>query len=581
MLSANKEKLASFFAGNVQFQIPFFQRAYVWQNDNWQELWDDVLEELIALQAGKSDSEHFIGTVIIKSRDTGKLNVATYDLIDGQQRLTTICLLLRALHDVLPETEKGLRKYISDKLVFSDSYGNEHIRLVHSQVDKEHFARIIQAEDNNAALADSSSRIVRGYKWFRNQATNTVIQSSIREIVTILLDKLPVIHMALSASDDVQQIFDTINSLGVKLTVGELLKNYLFAFPEVAPHYEALWKQVFEKDEETILFWEAERTAGRIPRSNIDLFLYSYLIITAGTNIKLESLFKQFKSYLKDQLENKPTELLHFVTELAQYAEIYVGLPEGRDLHEIRFDEHEKRFFHIINELDVNTISPLILYIYKEVTDKQERQAILRLLESYIVRRTVCRLTTKNYNNLFISILNDLKKNDTLDATTLRTRLTASDEVTSYFPSDDDFRSSFSRSALINKYSGEVLYGIALYQLTHDYNDNKRLSKSGLSVEHIMPKKWRNNWMPPSNNTKAEEENRDNKLLTIGNLTLIKGKLNSALRDGAWSKKQKGLLPYSSLRITTTYLSKEEWNEEEIEARAKNLFEDALAIWPR
>jgi uncharacterized protein with ParB-like and HNH nuclease domain len=575
MLSANKEKLASFFDGKNQFQIPFFQRAYVWQEDNWQELWDDVLEELTALQEGDNSSEHFIGTIIIKSQDKGQLGLTTYDFIDGQQRLTTVCLLLRALHDV--SIEKALKRHILGMLIFSDSYGHEYIRLQHSEVDRDHFANIIQAEDNNNALADSKSRIVRGYKWFRKQAAE-IAEANIRQLVSILMEKLPVIHMALSVNDDVQQIFDTINSLGVKLTVGELLKNHLFSYPELTAHYPALWKNIFEKDEHAVRFWESEKTAGRVPRSNIDLFLYSYLIIKTGANVKLETLFKEFKAYLKDKTAS---ELLHFAQELAQYASIYAGLPEGPDLYEIRFDEPEKRFFHIINELDVNTISPLVLYIYKEVTDNSERLAMLRLLESYIVRRTVCRLTTKNYNNLFISILNDLKGDSLINAASLYTRLTASDEATSRFPSDDDFKGGFSRSALINKYSGEVLYGLALYQLAHAYNDNARLSKSGLSVEHMMPKNWRKHWKLPVGSTKTDAEQRDSKLLTLGNLTIIKGKLNSSLRDSAWAKKQKGLQPYSSLRITTDYLLKAEWNEAEIASRAENLFKDALAIWPR
>ncbi len=576
MLSANKEKLGSFFSGNIQFLIPFFQRAYVWKVENWQELWDDVLEELTAFQNGKTDSEHFIGTIIIKSRDTGSLSASTFDLIDGQQRLTTICLLLRALHDV--STDAALRSFISNMLVFTDAYGEKHIRIIHSKADTAHFSQLMQSENNNENIPDAKSRILEGYQWFRNQIGQIADPADLRNIMNILLEKLPVIHMALSANDDVQQIFDTINSLGVKLTTGELLKNYLFSFKEVEPHYKALWQDVFEEDEETIAFWEAEKTAGRVPRSNIDLFLYSYLIIKTGENIKLESLFKEYKAHLKTKT---PTELLSFAQELAQYANVYAGLPEGKELTDLHFGEHDKRFFHVINEMDVNTIAPLVLYLYKEVTDPAARQAMIRLLESYIVRRTVCRLTTKNYNNLFISILNDLRKSGTLSADTLRARLEASDEVTSRFPTDAEFQEGFSRSQLINKYSGEVLYGIALYQLNHEYQDNRRLSKNGLSVEHLMPKNWTKHWKLPAGSTKAQEDHRSHKLLTLGNLTLIKGRLNSSLRDSGWAKKQKGLLPFSTLRITTDYLPKNQWDEAEIETRAETLFRNALQIWPR
>lgn len=589
MLSANKEKLQSFLMGSNQFVIPFFQRSYVWQTDSWSELWENIIEEYWQLKGGNQISEHFIGTVIIKQRDTERVGSLEYDLIDGQQRLTTVCLLLRAFYDVTED--QNLKNWIKTLLVFTDSYGQENIRISHSRVDREYFQEILLNPDNNSDLwsefqelkleelekkLDVFNRIKGGYLYFRKLIENDAEKSDIRTYVTIILEKLPVIHMALSKEDDVQQIFDTINSLGVKLTTAELLKNFLYSNKSIINLYDECWYSVFEADEDAIDFWNRERTSGRVRRTTVELFLYSYLVILKESNVKMESLFKEFKNHLK----NKPGEELEFFAkELKSFAMVYQELPDGENLSEISFVEHEKRFFHVIREFEITTIFPLILYIFKKVKDAMERVRILNILESYLTRRTICKLTTKNYNNLFLSLLADVKKMEAITGENIKVELLKFTEVTNRFPDNEEFKKAFHSSTLINKYSREVLYCIALFQLNHDYTDNPKLNLGGFSVEHMMPKKWRNHWhnLPDG----GDEQLRDYKLLTLGNLTMVKGKLNSAMRDANWDKKKEALRHYSTLRQTTDYLGKEDWNETEMTTRAETLYHAAAQIWKR
>lgn len=572
MLKADKEKIHTFLSGSNQFRIPFFQRQYVWKIDNWEELWENLKEELKELNAKNLESEHFIGTLIIKQAETGSLS-AVFDLIDGQQRLTTICLLLRALHD--SSDEKAFKEWTNNLLVFTDSYGKSNIRLIHSKVDREYFERIVLDENNNKDLEPSGNRIVEAYLYFKGKIKEEISTEDIRKLVTIVLEKLPVIHMALSKNDDVQQIFDTINSLGVKLTTGELLKNHMFSSKDMEGKFETLWRDVFEADEDAVNFWNKDKTAGRVIRSTIELFLYSYLVITKEDVIKIEALFKEYKQYLK----GKPTkDVLLFAKELHDYALLYQDFPDGEDLVEISFNEHAKRFFHVINALDITTALPLVLYIYKHVTDKKERNEIIRHLESYLVRRTICRLTTKNYNNLFISILVDLKKRKDFTSQYFKDKLASFEEDTNRFPDNGELRVAFSSSHLINQYSKEILYCIALYHLNNDFQDKRTLSNSGLSVEHVMPKKWRNYWTIPDD---VEEATWDNCLHTLGNLTLVQGKLNSSMRDSEWADKKEALLNYSTLKITTDYLKEPVWNEVIISNRAEDLYKAAIKIWPR
>jgi len=578
MLSANKEKLHSFFQGTNQYQIPFFQRSYVWKKDNWEELWDNILEEKQAHTAGQ-DSEHFIGTIIIKQKLSETLGINPFDLIDGQQRLTTICVLLKAIQDSLENDAN--KNFINSLLIFVDANGKQHIRLSHSKIDTKYFTEIILSIDANKVLTyddykedvvDKLNNIQKCYVYFKSK-TKSLDQTELMAITNIVLQKLPVIHMALSKEDDVQQIFDTINSLGIKLTTGELLKNYLFATKKVEPFYNPYWEIVFEDDEDDVKFWNESKTAGRIPRTVIELFLHSFLTIKTEKLSKLESLFKEYKAYLKDSTDN---DKIIFAKELKEYAEIYRNFPSDINLKEFAYADFEKRFFYLIDKLDINTVMPLVLYIYKNITDTNERRNIIETLESYLVRRTACRLTTKNYNNLFVSIMGEMKRNKVTTQTAFKQILLGYKDDTNVMPTDAQFETAFSSSHIINKYAEGILFCITLYLNSHKYMDNNMLNNDNLSLEHIMPKKWRNHW----NNPKVTDEAmRDHKLLTLGNLTVVKGKLNSSMRDAAWVKKQKALQQFSTFKITTDYINTTIWDENNITNRATDLLTYAKGIW--
>lgn len=578
MLSANKEKLHSFFQGTNQYQIPFFQRSYVWKKDNWEELWDNILEEKQTYAAGQ-DSEHFIGTIIIKQKLSETLGINPFDLIDGQQRLTTICLLLKAIQDSLQN--EANKNFIHSLLIFVDANGKQHIRLSHSKIDTKYFTEIILSKDANEALTfdtykddvvEKLNNIQQCYAYFKNK-TKSLDQTELMAIINIVLQKLPVIHMALSKEDDVQQIFDTINSLGIKLTTGELLKNYLFASKKVEELYEECWENVFEDDEDDVKFWNENKTAGRIPRTVIELFLHGFLTIKTEKLSKIETLFKEYKTYLKDFTD---TDKIAFAKELKEYAEIYRNFPNDINLKEFAFADYEKRFFYLINKLDINTVMPLVLYIYKNIPDTDERKNIIETLESYLVRRTACRLTTKNYNNLFVSIMGEMKKNKVDTQVVFKSILLGYKDDTNKFPTDVEIETAFNSSHIINKYAEGILFCITLYLNSHKYMDNNSLNNDNLSLEHIMPKKWRNHW----NNPKiADEAIRDHKLLTLGNLTVVKGQLNSSMRDAAWTKKQKSLRQFSTFKITTDYLNTTTWEETNIKTRATDLLTFAKAIW--
>lgn len=575
MINANKELLTSFFTGSLQYVVPFFQRSYVWNEDNWEILWEHI-DKIAQKEHGLTKEEHFIGTIITKQQLSERLGESKLDLIDGQQRLTTIALLLKAIATVA--TGEGDFKKLKDRanelLVFEDSRGQHFIRIEHSRNDKAYFEAVMYDRDLSQ-LKNREHRILSCYNYFLNELENYT-DEKLDNLKLIILNNVPIISMLLSANDDEQEIFDTINSLGVKLTTGELLKNYIFKEKEIQDLYESRWYEVFEEEEDQVDFWNQNKTSGRIIRTNIEVLLYCYLIIQTCSEVRLEKLFNEYKNWLQGKSKSDKE---NFLDELKEYAAIYYNFPEGTELNEISFSQDEERFFHIIENLEITTVYPLVLYIYKQVTDQATRIQLLKVLESYLVRRNVCRLTTKNYNNLFVQIISKLKDGDGVSVNSLKSVLTSFTEETNKIPSDFDFNAAFSEQAISNANAREILYSICLYHIYNPKQDVNKLSSASYSVEHMMPQKWETNWRDKTMDDAAKRL-RDRKLKTLGNLTLVTKSLNSSMKNAAWNEKKKALKQYSLLKITTDYMDNTEWDESKIDGRANDLATMALKIWP-
>ncbi|MBL7911666.1 MAG: DUF262 domain-containing protein [Bacteroidia bacterium] len=574
MINANKELLNSFYSNNLQYVVPFFQRAYVWDVDNWDILWDQINRIADKTQPNPKN-EHFIGTLITKQRLSNAIGEVKLDLIDGQQRLTTFSLVLKAISKMATGagTYSKLKEKTNELVVFENSKGEKFLRIEHSKNDKEYFEAIMFDEDIDK-LNNQDHKILRCYRHYLAKLKN-FDDAQLDTLKTVILGNVPVISMLLSANDDEQEIFDTINSLGVRLTTGELLKNFIFSDVAVRPEFDTLWEPVFEDDEEQIIFWNEQKTSGRVKRTNIEVLLYCYLIIQKKSAVELEKLFSEYKNWLnlKDTKEK-----LAFLKDLKDYASIYFEFPEGTTLNELSFSQDEERFFHIIEHLEITTVYPLILYIYKHVSDKKTRVQLLGILESYLIRRNICRATTKNYNNLFIQIIGKLSDLGKVTVTNLKTILTTFTEDTNKFPSDTEFADAFLTQGLSNANAREILYCISLFQIHDPKNDIKKLSSSSYSTEHIMPQKWTTHWSKKGMSDLAKHA-RDKKVKTLGNLTLVTGVLNSSMKNSAWSDKKKALKEHSKLKITTDYINSSSWDEDKIEARAKDLANIALKIW--
>ena len=579
-MKANDPDFKAIFNGNRIFRIPFFQRSYVWEEGNWKRF----LEDMKSISSeGKA---YFLGSLLLK--DGGTMGNEYKILIDGQQRITTLIVFFKVLSLKKPEW----KKYFNEDFL---QRRNKEIMLRHNHIDKDVFEDIIAKDEiddiaikNQTEDKDSEEpvpKIIELYNYFVNN-----IEINDYDYVSITR-KVQFISIELDANDDEQRIFDTTNSLGVRLTTGELLKNHLFDEDNLKS-YEKNWKAIFEKDTEQKNYWDQVVVTGRIDRTNIDLFLYSLLQIKlhekdsqidpkVRTKLgQVKDLFENYKKFI--EVSGIKDEQL--VQDIREYAEIYYNniKPDIEDVSLVA-EAGIDRINAIIFGLDNSILIPYILYALK-TTPRDEQQSLFSYLESYIVRRVVCKSDSKSYNRLFGSEFISHKIN-TLDK--LKKYLNQKERGLEYMPNDVEVREGFHDSKINNRQTRAILYFIETKLRNHNKQSTAMHGLKHYSVEHLMPKAWEKNpnWGTFKEQDKIDERNRT--LLTFGNLAIIRPGLNASIKNADWETKKygkgkkAGLIEFAAgIESMHDALQKEVWSETEIKERANFLAEKALSYWP-
>lgn len=571
-MKAGEILINGIFNGSRLLEVPFYQRSYVWDEEQWDRFLSDM--EFVT----KTKKPYFLGSVIFKNGSTPN----TWDnfsdckiVIDGQQRLTTLIIFFKVL---------CLKTNANNLFNREFRLEDDTIVLRHGKNDAAAFEKVmnqtVAAEIKNET---PTSHIISAFNYFLKhldpeKIDRKVIKQDVQFVCIDLLD-----------GEDEQQVFNTINSLGVRLTTAELLKNYFYNRDNVQ-EYENNWVSIFEKDSETRLYWEQELETGRIKRSLIDIFFDAYFqlflqdkkySISAEDKIvysRLDHLAKSYQDFIERYCDGDKSIVLG---PMAEYAKCFADTikPEYCNMGIPAFSGIE-RINVILFGLKNTTLIPYILYVAKNVSSQNELNKIYGVLESYIMRRLVVHATTKNYNNLFTSLI----LNGVLDAQTLKERLNKGSDATTYVPTNEDLLHGFQDSKLINLQTRGILYFIES-GIRPVRSSTALLGFSSYSLEHLLPKKWRNNWDACATQELARQ--RDSILLTLGNLAIIPQSLNASIRDSNWATKKAGKEPNNpGLAICAAGLStihdalqKDVWNEDEISQRAIWLYERAKKLW--
>ncbi|WP_242928601.1 DUF262 domain-containing protein [Pontibacter vulgaris] len=567
-MDAGKRTINDIFNGNRVLEIPFFQRAYVWGKNQWERLLEDM--ELVS----SSNKPYFLGSVILKQQQTHSSNAIgdMRTLIDGQQRLTTLNIFFKVLCLKTGKNSSFERRFKLE---------NDRVALWHNHNDIRSFEKVLNLQSLEDIKGDNN--ILEAYNFFKENADPAKLDWQ------TILNNIMFVGIDLGVDEDEQQIFDTINSLGVRLTTAELLKNYFFSRNELS-EYDTYWKNIFEKDDDTKRYWDRGVTAGRFRRTFIDLFFYSFLQIKIQQDdlkvrtedkleySKVETLFDSYKNFIKGYGIDKKALL----AEIKVYAELF---RENFDAdivdRELTAEYGIERINAIIFGLDTTTLIPYILYVLKNVQDQQQQADLFEFIESYVMRRIVVNATTKNYNQLFTD---RLISNQILSKEQFQEFLSNQDDRVNYLPNNKELKRGFDEVVLINKQAAGIIYFLESKIRNRSRQATQLLGISRYSLEHLMPKKWENKW--PSVATKEEKDTRNFKLKTLGNLAIITQSLNASIRDSDWQTKRhgngnrQGLIHFSGgIETLAPYLAIDDWNEEEIQKRANSLYDIATEVW--
>lgn len=571
------ENNVGFMINENSVKIPFFQRKYVWGEDEWEQLFEDLLDSFNTKKA------HFLGSIILKQLSTQTGKGSDRSLIDGQQRLTTFSILIKCLYDKLAENIK--QDYDYRAYLFQQPYSSKKPKIKHSQSDSQCFDRVFNAT-SATEINDADDKILRCYKYFDSRIEDI---DDIQKFMDFILkeSKLWVV-IDIEQDEDEQKIFDSINSTGIKLTATDIIKNALLDRAiKLQTDYEMLYKKYWENifEGKNIDFWDSEVATGRLKRTQSEIFLHAFAIIKGFFDAE-KSLEKLSASY-KDEIKKLDKNSIDtFLKELKQYADIYFNFPkivfssDKNKATNFAFDDYELRLFHILKVADVNTIMPLLLKL-KALYGKDETilKECYEILEIFVINCYVLNATTKDYNKLFAKMT--LELDDKNSIISIKNHL--KERTATPLPNHSQIENALKSTSknLDNKRAKLVLFWIELFRRHNNPNDIKELNYK-YELEHLMPQKWEENWTEIG----KDKETAETLIYQIGNMTLLNGSLNASISNAKWieklgneKSKKNCIKKCADLLVTREILDKKEWNATEIETRTKNLIKEFFEIW--
>lgn len=577
------------FDGKRRYLIPLYQRQYSWrETPQIGLLWEDIERAVNRIEVDRSSLiPHFMGAIVISQVKTFGKQVQAFEVIDGQQRLTTFQLLLTALRDVAESHGSSYAREIG-KYLLNDGVmekEEERYKLWPSITDRRAFVKLLDSTADLtgvAGLAEDDELVGKAataaYDAFRKRINVHVnvggaYQESRLEILfEALKSGLAVVSIELEGGDDPQTIFETLNSRGMALSPSDLLRNFIFQRAKdlgqsdgslnVDKLYEKHWLPLDRS------FWRLQESRGRQTRSRLDWMLTDHLAMHIGDIVSIENLFSGYRKWALDKaLFASVTDELEAISTTAAVEQRFFSPRE---------DDPVGRFGRVANAFDVSTAMPLAIYLATEPSVAPRLTEAFLALESYILRRDICGLTTKNYNRFFASLIPRLRTCDGDKVDELIVYLSSRLADMDRWPDDAEWQHSWvmreqyrpTRQPRL-RYILETIERVKHTAMTEDLQ-----IRSALTIEHIMPQKWQTKWALPGMDGVAEADYgpdlservraRNSIVNTIGNLTLITGALNAAVSNGSFSVKMPAVRAFTALALNRELNEFELWDESSI-----------------
>ena len=524
----------------VLFRIPVYQRNYDWSESNCNRLLDDIYDIM------QSGDKHFLGTIVFMAAKSGGFALQEYIIIDGQQRLTTLMLILKALSVVAESVGDDCYHEIEEQYLHN-KYCDEEFKVKLKPIKSDNNQFTLLLEDKIDEM-DEDTHIYHNFmlckERFERWAERGINPSQVLDALT----KLEIVEIVLTkGEDDPQVIFESINSTGLELSNADLIRNYLLMN---ADDQEKLYENYWLYIEKTL--------RNKMDYSNLDAFFMQYIVYKTSKPVNSRQLYNSFVKLFKDSGYSQESIL----KELRYYAEIFGAFVYGS----AKYSERINRLLYRLRVLNQTTCYPFLLHVFDDyhqgVIDEETVEKILQFILAYLLRRMVCGvpsntlrgLFTYLYNRIFKVASNKQKYYETLN----KFLFTVSSK--DVIPSAGEFERALQKA---NIYGNNALCRFLLLDIEN--GDSKEiLQAENLTIEHIMPQTLSADW------SHIRPEEHEEYLHTLGNLSVTG--YNSELSNKSFAEKQDIIRENSkAVILNSDVLDKESWNITTIQARAKRL----------
>ncbi|EMH39977.1 DUF262 and DUF1524 domain-containing protein [Helicobacter pylori] len=529
---------------NNQFVIPIYQRVYSWEKEQCEQLWDDIIK----IGGNDKMNRHFIGSILYVL--DGNTHSSPLLIIDGQQRLTTITLLLIALRNHSNDEYK--RKKIESYLINNNKDGDKKFRLILSESDKDTLLSLI--DKNKRKPSEPSVKIIENFKLFEKWIGEWIKNTGKLETIFKGLKKLMIVYIALDkGKDDPQLIFESMNSKGIELTQTDLIRNYIVMETEVKKQ-EDFYNQ----------YWRAMEEDFKQNETLFNRFVRHYLTIKTGKIPNIKKVYEAFKDYQ----QKEGIEIEDLLKDLQKYCGYFCQIAFKKEAN----NKDLNKALSFLVDLEMDVVYPLLLELYSDYSDgvlsDQDFISIIDLTESYLCRRTVCGLGANSLNKIFPFFTKKIDKKQYLKSVE---KHFGSLKGNQRFPNNDEFKDSFITIDFYHLKKSKYFL-----ERLENFDTNEPVDTQKCNIEHIMPQTLTPEWQEDlGENFKAIHEKY---LHTIGNLTLTG--YNEKYSNNSFQEKrdmEKGF-KQSPLRLSQS-LKDLAFGEKEILKRANDLADLALKIW--
>ncbi|MCD1287795.1 MULTISPECIES: DUF262 domain-containing protein [unclassified Brevibacterium] len=576
------------------FIIPLFQRPYVWQEtEQWEPLWNDIRRVAeIRIAEPHREATHFFGAVVLQAQEVQSRRLIAWNVIDGQQRLTTLQIMADAVCALLENADElRLAGQLDDLTHNSERYveaGTSRLKLQHLNKDGLPFSEVMTAEPpvDYSALQNQDSQIVAAHRYFTTvierwlgEPESRGFQDRAEELTSVLLDGLQFVSIELDAAENSQEIFETLNARGTPLTAADLIRNFVF---QRLDQEGADTKRAYHEDWPfESKFWMKQVSVGRNLVSRSSLFLNQWLVAATGEDIGPQSTFSRFKSWVEQESGRVMQDLLADIkAQAVQYEDWTLhAKSEGGSLRPASMA------FYRMDASGVEALKPLVIWLHApgRTLSDEELGRIVQAAESWLYRRQILRLSNSDLGRIVADIIaanEDAPDEDLHDR--IIGHLTRLNVTSTYWPGDDEVRNSLSTESAYTRFPRRRLrmFLEAAEDRLRQETRQPQIERKNYPIEHILPRAWQENWPVES---AEDEEERQVRVHRLGNLTLLTQSLNSKVSNGPWSAKRAALLNHNTISLTGRVVSRTEghdWDEALIDQRTEELIDILLAVWP-